>query len=84
MHLPEKFLLAMIVVAYAAVELMLLQHGASTAEMAAALLVAVAGLLALARRARRATRAAAAVTCGSCAASDCATCASAPRSRDAR
>ena len=80
MHPPEKFLIAMIVIGYAAAELMLLQHGAGVGELAGVLLVGAALVGYVFLRAKRAARAAAQSggACTSCASSSCAACASAP------
>ncbi len=80
MNPPEKFLIAMIVIGYAAAELMLLQHGASVTELGGVLLVGVALVAYVLMRARRAARAAAQRDggCASCSSSACASCASAP------
>lgn len=83
MNPPEKFLIAMIVIGYAAAELMLLQHGGSVPEMAGALLVGAALVGYVLLRAKRATRAAAARDggCSSCASTSCASCATAAPGR---
>ena len=80
MNPPEKFLIAMIVIGYAAAELMLLQHGASVAELGGVLLVGAVLVGYVFMRARRAARAAAQRDggCASCSSSACASCASAP------
>ena len=80
MNPPEKFLIAMIVIGYAAAELMLLQHGASVVELGGVLLVGAALLAYVYLRARRAARAAASRdgACASCSSGACDSCASAP------
>ncbi len=83
MNTPEKFLIAMILVGYVAAEVMLAQHGATTLEMAAALVFAALLVLYVYLTARRAGREVAQEQgtdgCSHCAAPSCGNCASTPR-----